>query len=153
MTIHSTANGIKPQAKAFSFPAALLVMTCSVQAATAAAMEWRYDDPRGSTMVRQTLVRPPVRGCEQPPSPVVLPKAEWPEKARTSAHGWQFMDPAVGAGRAEGFQDSRTAVQLAQGQQDANLASSAAPPPGLENLPDALQGLNYRIDFGIEYRF
>ncbi|WP_152205469.1 hypothetical protein [Marinobacter changyiensis] len=153
MTIHSTATGIKPQAKAFSLPAVLLVVTCSVQAATAAAMEWRYEPRRDSTMVRQTPEQPPVRECEQPPSPVVLPKAEWPEDARTSAHGWQFMDPAVGTGRAESYQDSRTAVKLAQGQQDASLASSAAPPPGLENLPDALQGLNYRIDFGIEYRF
>ncbi len=137
----------------FCFPALLLVMACSIQPATAATVDWRYDTHRDSTMVLQTPDQQPVRGCEQPPPPVVLPKAEWPEKTRAPNRGWQFMDPAFGTGRVESYQDSRTAVQLAQGQQDANLASSAAPPPGLDNLPDALQGLNYRIDFGIEYRF
>ncbi|MEX0604603.1 MAG: hypothetical protein WD623_06710 [Marinobacter sp.] len=104
-------------------------------------------------MVRQTADQPYVRRYEQPPSPVVLPEAAWPQTTGASNRGWQFMDPAFGTGRVESYQDSRTAVQLAQGQQDASLASSAAPPPGLDNLPDALQGLNYRIDFGIEYRF
>lgn len=137
----------------FCCPALLLVMACSTHFATAATVNWRYDADRDSTMVRQTPDQQPVRGYEQPPSPVVLPKAGWPEKIRASARGWQFMDPAFGTGRVESYQDSRTAVQLAQGQQDGNLASSAAPPPGLENLPDELQGLNYRVDFGIEYRF
>lgn len=153
MTINTTATGIIRQAKILSFPAMLLAMACSIQPATAATLDWRYDAHRNSTMVRQTPDQPPVRGCEQPPSPVVLPKAEWPERTRASGRGWQFKDPAFGTGRVESYQDSRTAVQLAQGQQDANLAGSAAPPPGLENLPDAIQGLNYRIDFGIEYRF
>lgn len=137
----------------FWFPALLLVMACSIRPATAATVDWLYDADRDSTMVRQTPDQQPAREREQPPSPVLLPKAEWPEKTRASGRGWQFMDPAFGTGRAQSFQDSRTAVQLAQGQQDASLASSAAAPPGLENLPDELQGLNYRIDFGIEYRF
>lgn len=131
----------------------LLVVVSSIPPATATPMDWRYDARRDSPMVWETADQPPVHRCELPPSPVVLPKAEWSEKARVSARGWQFMDPAFGTGRVESYQDSRTAVQLAQGQQDASLASSAAPPPGLENLPDAIQGLNYRIDFGIEYRF
>ena len=131
----------------------LLALVSSIPPATATSMDWRYDPRRDSLMVRQTTDQPPVRHCEQLPSPVVLPNAEWPEKARASERGWQLMDPTFGTGRAESYEDSRTAVQLAQGQQDASLASSAAPPPGLENLPDALQGLNYRIDFGIEYRF
>ncbi len=63
------------------------------------------------------------------------------------------MEPAISTGRVETYEDSRTAVQLAEGQQDAHLVGTAASPPGFGSLPDALQHLNYRIDFGIEYRF
>lgn len=152
MTINTTATGMKRLAKTLYLPAMLLSMAGNIQPATA-TVDWRYDPLLDSTMVRQTRDQSAIRGFEQPPSPLVLPQPEWPEKTRASVRGWQFMDPSFGTGRVESYQDSRTAVLQAQGQQDASLASSAAPPPGLDNLPDALQGLNYRIDFGIEYRF
>lgn len=92
--------------------------------------------------------------CHSPYSPLVLPQPTWPEPANAaSGRGLQFLDPSIGTGRVQTYEDSRTAVQVAEDQQDSELAGSAATPAGLENLPDALQGLNYRIDFGVEYRF
>lgn len=87
------------------------------------------------------------------PSPVVLPPAHWPESTEADDGGWQFKQPTIGTGRAEAYTDSRTAVRLAEQQQDSALATSTEPPPGFDNLPGVLQGLNYRINFGLEYRF
>lgn len=98
----------------------------------------------------------PVTAPPQPswaPSPVVMPPARWPEAGEDDPRGWHVKQPSIGTGRAEAYTDSRTAVRLAEQQQDSALASSTTPLPGFDELPGVLQGLNYRIDFGVEFRF
>lgn len=131
----------------------LLVCALFPMQAEGSALDWSYHPVR--TRYEGSLPLPSTSApvTPEPPSPVVLPTARWPDSHDTDNGGWQFRQPTIGTGRAEAYTDSRTAVRLAEQQQDSALAATTAPPPGFEDLPGVLQGLNYRIDFGIEYRF
>lgn len=89
------------------------------------------------------------------PAPVVLPQPEWPEAEQTGAErGWRWKEPSVGPAQlTRSYDESRTAVQLAEDRQTEALAESAAPAPGLEDLPEEFQGLDFRVELGVEYRF
>ncbi|WP_404365369.1 hypothetical protein [Marinobacter sp.] len=89
------------------------------------------------------------------PAPVVLPRAKWPEPAEPARkRGWQLKEPAIRPDSLRpNVNESRTAVQIAAEQQTAALLQSAEPTPGLEELPEELQGLSFRVEVGVEYRF
>lgn len=132
----------------------LLLYLPIANAAAGATLDWSYHSNLRQPDVEST---PAQAGSSPPPSftpsPVVLPPANWPEHGDTDPRGWHLKQPSIGTGRVEAYTDSRTAVRLAEQRQDSALASSGTPLPGFDELPGALQGLNYRIDFGVEYRF
>ncbi|WP_148864460.1 hypothetical protein [Marinobacter fonticola] len=122
----------------------------------ACGLDWRYDPQRDATLVRPTpaIAECSVQGDEI--NPVVLPQPQWPEAytAEDSERGWQVADPQLSTGRPEAYKDNREAVRIAQSNQDqAALARSGGPLGDVDQLPDALNGINYRLDFGIQYRF
>ncbi len=91
----------------------------------------------------------------QDPGPVVLPQQSWPEEVdRRKDWGWHWKEPSFGTSdQLTTYDEDRTAVEIAAQRQTEALAKSAPTPPGAEVLPDQLQGLNYHVDFGIEFRF
>ncbi len=134
---------------------AILLVHAMVAQAAGRALDWSYHPDvlwRSGAGPATAQVRSPLTSsCT--PSPVVLPPARWTDSGDSDPRGWHLKQPNVGTGRIEAFTDSRTAVRLAEQQQDSALTSSRAPLPGSEDLPGVLRGLNYRIDFGVEYRF
>ncbi|MDX1799581.1 MAG: hypothetical protein R3303_01540 [Marinobacter sp.] len=154
----SLLTALRPGCRRLPGYACLLILLMSGITDGAAAggiPDWSYHpesrgrpDADAATAAVSTLTTSP---CE--PSPVVLPTAHWPESGDADPRGWHLKQPSIGTGRVEAYTDSRTAVRLAEQRQDSALAGSAAPLPGFDELPGALQGLNYRIDFGVEYRF
>ncbi|MBS3805786.1 MAG: hypothetical protein KGY54_14665 [Oleiphilaceae bacterium] len=88
-------------------------------------------------------------------APLVLPQPVWPPSRKIeSGRGWQLKNPAVGTGSlVTTYEDSRTAVQIAQDQQESAMTQAAPPAPLMEDLPDELQQLNLRLEFGVEFRF
>lgn len=86
---------------------------------------------------------------------MVLPQAEWPEDyLEEPDRGWQLTDPQFGTGRADAYQPEREATRIAEAQQyKTDRSHSQRPLSDLGDLPDALSGLDYRVEFGIEYRF
>lgn len=106
-------------------------------------------------MVRQT---PPPLECtvnSDDINPVVLPEPEWPENYMAEFDkGWEFADPRFGTGRSEAYQSDREATRIAEaGQDEAAMTHAHNPLSDLGDLPDALSGLDYRVEFGIKYRF
>lgn len=121
----------------------------------ACGLDWRYDPQRDSTMVNPT---PPESECARiadDVNPVVLPQPEWPEEYLEDVErGWQWTDPQFGTGRADAYQPNREATRIAEAQQyESDRSNGARPLSDLGELPDALSGLDYRVEFGIEYRF
>ena len=88
-------------------------------------------------------------------NPVVLPQPEWPEAyTKEIDKGWQWTDPQFGTGRADAYQPRREATRIAEAHQyESDRSHGQRPLSDLGDLPDALSGLDYRVEFGIEYRF
>lgn len=130
--------------------AGLLALPCH-----ACGLDWRYDPAHDSNMVRDT---PPLTACivsGDDINPVVLPQPEWPkEYLDDSDNGWQWADPQFGTGRSDAYQPDREATRIAEAQQyESTMAHTANPLSDLGDLPEALSGLDYRVEFGIRYRF
>lgn len=153
----SLLTTLRPRCRHRPGYACLLILLMSGITGGAAAggiHDWSYHPGSRSRPDADAAMAPvtsTTSSCE--PSPVVLPTARWPESGDADPRGWHLKQPSICTGRVEAYTDSRTAVRLAEQRQDSALAGSAAPLPGFDELPGALQGLNYRIDFGIEYRF
>ncbi|MGP4845188.1 hypothetical protein ACTXGQ_13715 [Marinobacter sp. 1Y8] len=118
-----------------------------------AIADWHYDPQRDSRMTRCSSLSAP--GTPEDINPVVLPQPQWhPKKpGRNEDRGWYLIQPAFTTDTTVGYRDSRDAVQIAQSQQDADLAKASNTSLSQDHLPEALRGFVYRIDFGIEYRF
>lgn len=88
-------------------------------------------------------------------SSIVLPQPESPPVQTTEiGRGWRLKNPEVGTGSlVTTYEDKRTAIQIAQGQQESAMTRAAPPAPLLEDLPDEFQQFNLRLDFGVEFRF
>lgn len=119
-----------------------------------AGLDWHYQPGVDDRMARTTdcAVRP-MPGAQQP-NPIVLPQPA-PLKRRNpvSEKGWYFTNPQLATGRPDAFKDNREAVRIAQAQQDQVLLANRPLPESFDQLPDAFQGLNYRIELGLLYRF
>lgn len=120
------------------------------------SLDWRFDPIRDATTAAAPATTEAVPTTPYSiPSPVVLPPASWPEEPQDTSNdtGWQWLEPSIGTGsRIQNLDETRSAVQIAESEQEAALSGQAILPSSLGNLPDALNQ-NYRVDFGIEYRF
>ncbi len=121
--------------------------------AKGAIADWHYNPQLDSRMTRRSCVSVTDRRDEI--NPVVLPQPEWPpeKRERYEDRGWHLIQPAFSTDTTVGYKDSRDAVQIAQTQQDADLAKASNTSLTQDHLPEALRGFVYRIDFGVEYRF
>lgn len=105
-------------------------------------------------MVRATETCAPDIDRDTSPNPVVMPQpAPYDRRHPSSDKGWYLTNPQLATGRPDAFQDEREAVRIAQAQQDQALLQNHRTPSSLDQLPDAFQGLNYRIELGLLYRF
>ncbi|MDX1634774.1 MAG: hypothetical protein R3280_09070, partial [Marinobacter sp.] len=124
----------------------------------AEGLDWRYRPEAHEVAVWDAPAEnaPPSapEHCEEP-APVVLPQPEFPDRPDTGpVRGWSFKEPSLGTGgRVASYEEDRAAVQIAETRQQEQMAESVEPAPGIDELPGPLGDFNYRVDFGVEYRF
>lgn len=120
-------------------------------------LDWRYRPEAHQAAVWDI---PPEAAAEaepewDTPAPVILPQPEFPEAEDSGPiRGWQWKRPSIGTGgEVASYQEERTAVRIAETRQQEQQAEALEPAPGVDALPGPLGDFNYRIDFGVEYRF
>lgn len=93
----------------------------------------------------------PQTAPDESPNPVVLPKPEAaPQEEEESGAGWHWLRPKIAG--SPGSTSDRTAVQLANQEQDQAMAARNSPLNSV--LPGNLSGLApMGVESGIEWRF
>lgn len=122
------------------------------------ALDWRYQPEAHQVAIWDA---PAVADSPAPadvtaePAPVILPQPVFLDQMETGpVRGWHWKEPSLGTGgQVATYEEDRTAVQIAESRQMDQMAQRADPAPVLDNLPGPLGDFNYRVDFGVEYRF
>ena len=150
---HLTKSGWQKRSRGWQ-PAVIVALAAlfwTFAATAAPALDWHYHGEALQIATPEAFGARP-EPTPYSPSPVVLPQPEWPS-SKCPEQGLSFRSPALATGRVKTYEEDREAVRIAGDRLDDDLARSAETPAQLEALPDVLQGLNYRIEMGFEYRF
>lgn len=121
-------------------------------------LDWRYEPDAHQVAIwdlpPETESPLPENDAEDA-APVILPQPEFLDQTDTGpVRGWQWKEPSLGTGgQVAAYEEERTAVQIAESRQMDQMAERAEPTPGIDSLPGPLGDFNYRVDFGVEYRF
>ncbi|TBW58806.1 hypothetical protein EZI54_02755 [Marinobacter halodurans] len=119
-------------------------------ACPADTLDWHY---------HQDGIQPPViqpvspdqadSGSQTDSLPPLLASPQYADDSR----GWSLISPQVTTGRPDAFVDRREAVRINQQAQDQSRLNSAHEPVLMDSLPEALRGLDYRLEMGLRYRW
>lgn len=107
--------------------------------------DWRFIAEEDARPASGAVAEPPL---DNEPNPVVLPKPGQTEEAESRA-GWHWLRPQIASSTSG---SDRTAVQLAEQAQEADMARQNSPLNGV--LPGHLNGLApMAVESGVEWRF